>query len=60
MTTSSTTVRHPADATVYFLNLVDDGRYLVSTEHAFVTPAPVKSGEPIHPASGIINTSNVP
>lgn len=60
LSSSAVTVRLPADASVYFLNLIDDRGSLVSTEHAFVTPAPVKSGDPIHPASGIINPSIVP
>ncbi|MEY3895063.1 MAG: hypothetical protein RLZZ214_582 [Verrucomicrobiota bacterium] len=59
MTTSSTTVRHLADATVYFLNLIDDRGCLVSTEHAFVTPAPGTKGNAIRPASGMIHPPNV-
>ncbi len=36
---SAVTARLPADARVYFLNLIDDRGCLVSTEHAVVAPA---------------------
>jgi hypothetical protein len=59
-TPSAVTARLPADASVYFLNLIDDRGYHVSTEHAFVTSAPVKRSDPIRPVSGAIKTPNVP
>lgn len=60
LTPSAGTVRLPPDASVYFLNLIDDRGYLVSTEHSFVTPTPVKSSDPIRPASSTIQTPNGP
>jgi dienelactone hydrolase len=60
LTPSAVTARLPANASVYFLNLIDDRGCLVSTEHAFVTSAPVKRSDPIHPVSGAIKTPNVP
>jgi dienelactone hydrolase len=57
---SAVTARLPADASVYFLNLIDDRGCLVSTEHAFVTPNPAKSSDPIRPVSGTIKTPKVP
>jgi dienelactone hydrolase len=60
LTPYAVTVRLPADASVYFLNLINDRGYLVSTEHAFVTPTPVKCSDPIHPVSGTIQAPDVP
>ncbi len=40
VTPSAVTIQLPAEANVYFLNLIDDRGRLVSTEHAFVAPAP--------------------
>jgi dienelactone hydrolase len=40
VTPSAVTARLPAEARVYFLNLIDDRGSIVSTEHEFITPAP--------------------
>ncbi len=40
VTSASVSVKLPADATVYYLNLIDDRGCIVSTEHAFATSPP--------------------